>query len=182
MTYGKHLVGLVEDEHLHAVGLEETTLDHVLDTTRCPDDDLGAVLKSLHVIAHTGSTNAGVALNVHEVANGNNDLLDLLSKLTSRGQDEGLALLDSGVDLLKHRNREGGRLSSTRLGLGNDVVTLDNGHDGTLLNSRGSLETVGVNWRGIRDAMYCKGKGGNIPPRSSSALRFMSSNESTVSS
>jgi hypothetical protein len=64
-----------------------------------------------------------MALNVHEVTDGDNDLLDLLSKLTSRGQDEGLALLDRGVNLLKDGNGESSRLASTRLGLGNDIVT-----------------------------------------------------------
>jgi hypothetical protein len=64
-----------------------------------------------------------VALDVHEVADGDNDLLNLLSQLTGGGQDEGLALLDIGVDLLENRDREGGGLASTGLGLGDDIVT-----------------------------------------------------------
>jgi hypothetical protein len=68
-----------------------------------------------------------VALNVHEITNGNHDLLDLLGKLTSRRKDEGLALLDIGVDLLENRNGEGGGLASTGLRLGNVIVTLRKG-------------------------------------------------------
>lgn len=168
-TYRKHLVGLVKDEHLHAVGLEEAALDHVVDTAGGTDNDLGAVLKSLHVITNAGAANAGVALNVHEVTDGNNDLLDLLSKLTGRGKDQGLALLDVGVDLLQNRDRESGGLAGTGLSLSNDIVacktcilggcectikvglnqywaklTLDNGHDSALLDSRRALETVGI--------------------------------------
>lgn len=120
-----------------------------MDTTRGSDNDLRAVLESLHVVANAGTTNAGVALNVHEVANSDNDLLDLLGQLTGGGEDESLALLDSGVDLLKNGDGEGGGLSSTGLGLGNYVVALDDGHDGTLLDSRGTLETVGVNCAGL---------------------------------
>ncbi len=93
-TYRKHLIGLIEDEHLHGVGAEEATLDHVVDTAGGSDNDLGAVLEGLHVIANTGSTNAGVALNVHEVTNGDNDLLDLLGQLAGGGEDKSLALLD----------------------------------------------------------------------------------------
>lgn len=121
-TYRKHLVGLVKDEHLHGVGLEEAALDHVVDTARGTDNDLGAVLEGLHVVTDAGTTDAGVALNVHEVADGDNDLLDLLGKLTGGSKDEGLASLDVGVDLLEHRDGEGGGLASTGLSLSNDVV------------------------------------------------------------
>jgi hypothetical protein len=145
-TYRKHLIGLVKDEHLHAVGLEEAALNHVLDTTGGTDNDLRAVLEGLHVITNAGATNAGVALNVHEVADGDNDLLDLLSKLTGGSKDQGLAGLDRRVDLLEDGDGERSRLASTRLGLGNDIVTLDDGHDSALLNGRGALETVGVNF------------------------------------
>lgn len=122
-TYRQHLVSLVQDEHLHAVRLEEAALNHVLDTAGGTDDDVGAVLESLHVITNAGAANAGVALDVHEVTDGNNDLLDLLSKLTGGCEDQSLARLDVGVDLLQHGDREGGSLAGTRLGLGNDIVT-----------------------------------------------------------
>lgn len=122
VTNRKHLIGLVEDEHLHGVGLEEATLDHVLDTTGGTDNDLGAVLKSLHVITNAGTTNAGVALNVHEVTEGDDDLLDLLSQLTGRSEDQSLASLQAGVDLLENGDRESGSLSSTGLGLGNNIM------------------------------------------------------------
>ena len=145
-AYRKHLLGLIEDEHLHGVGAQEAALDHVVDTARSSNDDLGAVLEGLHVIANAGSTNAGVALDVHEVANSDNDLLDLLSQFTGGGEDQSLALLHSGVDLLENGNGESSRLASTRLGLGNHVVTLNDGHDGTLLDGRRALETVGVNY------------------------------------
>jgi hypothetical protein len=64
-----------------------------------------------------------VALDVHEVADGDNDLLDLLGKLTGGSKDERLALLDVGVDLLEDRDGEGSGLASTGLGLSNDIVT-----------------------------------------------------------
>lgn len=115
-----------------------------MDTAGGTDNDLGAVLEGLHVLTDAGATNAGVALNVHEVANSDNDLLDLLGQLTGGGKDQSLALLDGGVDLLENGDGESGSLSSTGLGLSNDVVTLDNRHDSTLLDSRGTLETVGV--------------------------------------
>ena len=121
-TYRKHLVSLVKNEHLHAISLEEASLDHVLDTARSSNNDLRSFLKGLHVIANTGSTNAGVALNVHEVANGDNDLLDLLSQLTGRSENQSLALLHVGVDLLEDRDGEGGGFAGTGLGLGDNIM------------------------------------------------------------
>lgn len=94
-----------------------------MDTTRSTNDDLGAVLESLHVLADTGATNAGVALNVHEIADSNDDLLDLLRQLTGGGEDKSLARLQVRVDLLQDGDREGSRLSGTGLGLRNDIVT-----------------------------------------------------------
>jgi hypothetical protein len=122
-TARQHLVGLVENEHLHVVGLQDATLDHVLDTAGSADNDLGAVLEGLHVVTDAGAANAGVAGNVHEVTNGDNDLLDLLGKLTGGGEDERLAGLDVGVDLLEGGDRESSGLSGTGLRLGNNIVT-----------------------------------------------------------
>jgi hypothetical protein len=121
-TARQHLIGLVEDEHLHGVGLEDATLDHVVDTAGGSDNDLGAVLEGLHVVANAGTTDTGVALDVHEVTDGDNDLLDLLGKLAGGGEDEGLAGLDVGVKLLEDRDGESSGLASTGLGLGNDIV------------------------------------------------------------
>jgi hypothetical protein len=101
-TYRKHLISLIEDKHLHRIRLQESSLNHVLDTAGSANNDLGAVLERLHVITDAGSTNTRMALNAHEVANCNNDLLDLLCKLTGRSKDQSLALLDIRVNLLKN--------------------------------------------------------------------------------
>ncbi len=93
-----------------------------MDTSWGTDNDLWAILKSLHVITDRGTSDTGVALDVHEVTDGNDDLLDLLSQLTGWGKDKSLALLDSWVQLLEDRDGESGGLSGTRLGLSNDIV------------------------------------------------------------
>jgi hypothetical protein len=80
-------------------------------------------LKSLHIITNAGTTNAGMTLNVHEVTDSNDDLLDLLSQLTGWGEDQSLALLDVGVELLEDGNRESSGFSSSRLSLGNNIMS-----------------------------------------------------------
>ena len=82
-----------------------------------------------------------MALDVHVVAESDDDLLNLLGELTSGRKDERLGALDVGVELLEDGNGERSGLASTRLGLRDDVVALDDGHDGTLLDSGGTLKT-----------------------------------------
>lgn len=122
ITYGQHLVSLVEDEELHGGGAQNTALDHVLDTAGGTDNDLGTGAEGVHVLTDVGTTDTGVAVEGHEVTDGDNDLLDLLSKLTGGGEDEGLAGLDLGVDLLEGGDREGSGLTGTGLGLGDNIV------------------------------------------------------------
>ena len=160
-TYGKHLIGLVKNEHLHRVGLQESSLNHVLDTTWGTDNDLGTFLKSLHVITNAGTTDTCVALNVHEITDGDNDLLDLLGQFTGGGENQSLALLDVGVKLLENGDGESSGFSGSGLGLSDDIVafddirnecvnwefskpTLDDWHDSASLNSGWTLETVGI--------------------------------------
>jgi hypothetical protein len=63
-----------------------------------------------------------MAVNVHEVTNGNNDFLNLLGQFASGGEDKSLAGLDRRINLLENRDGECGRLSSTRLGLSDDIA------------------------------------------------------------
>jgi hypothetical protein len=51
---------------------------------------------------------------------------------------------EKGTYPLENGDGEGGGLSGTGLGLSDTVTTSNNGHDSSLLDSRGSLETVGV--------------------------------------
>lgn len=82
-----------------------------------------------------------MALDTHVVTKSDHDLLNLLCELTSRRKDERLGALDVGVELLEDGDGEGGGLAGTGLGLGDDIVALDNGNDSTLLNSRRTLKT-----------------------------------------
>ena len=76
----------------------------------------------LYVLTDVGTTNASMALNAHEVTNGNNNLLDLLGQFTGRGQDKSLAGLEAAVDLLESGDGEGSGFTGTRLSLSNDIV------------------------------------------------------------
>jgi len=137
-----------------------------MDTARSTDNDVHTVLKDFHVIADDSSPNTSMTFNIHEISNSNNDLLNLLSELTGRGQDQSLALLDRQIDLLENRNRESRSFSSPRLSLGDNITvywifdilimeertrrkrgvkhTIDDRENGTLLNGRRTLKTINV--------------------------------------
>ena len=140
---GQHLVGLVETEDFDGVGPEGPAVDHIIDTTRSSDDDVNTLLQLAHILADVGSPDAGVAFYVHVVAEGDDDLLNLLSKLTGRGKDESLGAPNAEVELLEDGDGEGCGLASTGLGLSDDIVTLDDRDNRTLLDGGRTLETLG---------------------------------------
>lgn len=146
-TLVEELVGLIEDEHLQRAQGGEVSQsssrerarrvegsanldvprpevppsDHVEHSTRRSTDDVLSVVELLDVLPNASSSNAGVALDVHVVSEGEDDALDLGGQFSSGGEDEGLGLSDGGVDRLEGRDREGRGLSGSRLSLGDNV-------------------------------------------------------------
>lgn len=51
-TAGKHLVGLIEDEHLDSVGTEHVAAQHVVHTSWCSDNDVHTVAELGDIVAH----------------------------------------------------------------------------------------------------------------------------------
>jgi len=139
---GQHLISFIETEYLDIVSPKRSAVDHVIHPARGTDNDLDTLLELRHVLADISAADAGVALDVHVVTESDDDFLDLLSQLASGRENEGLSALDGQVYLLEDGDGECGCLSSAGLGLSDDIVTLDDRDDGTLLNGRGPLETV----------------------------------------
>jgi hypothetical protein len=84
-TTREHLVGLVENEDLKVVALEETLLHHVVDTTWGADNDVNALLENLDLIADDGATDASVNLDADELTDLLDDEGDLLGELSGGG-------------------------------------------------------------------------------------------------
>jgi hypothetical protein len=63
-------------------------------------------LKGTNVITDSGTSNAGMNLDLHVVTEGDDNLLNLLGKLTGGGKDKRLALAKLRVELGKGSNRE----------------------------------------------------------------------------
>lgn len=61
---------------------------------------MDALLELSHVFADVGAADASMTFNVHVIAEGDDDLLNLLCKLAGRGQDKGLCTLDVHIKLM----------------------------------------------------------------------------------
>jgi hypothetical protein len=72
------------------------------------------------------------------------NLLNLLRKFSCWSKDQSLTLPDSVINFLKHTDGKGSGLAGSRLRLGNDIVVLEDGHDGSLLNGRRTFETFHI--------------------------------------
>ena len=140
----EHLVGFVQNENPDAILPQRTNLDHVIHAARGADDDLPAGFQLALILTHAGATDARGTVDVHVVAEREDHLLDLLRQLASGHEDQSLGRLQLGVDALEDGDRIGGSLAGTRQSLSDHVATANAGHDASLLDLGGILETVGV--------------------------------------
>ena len=110
---GEHLVSLVQDEHLHVVGLQESLLHHVLHSTWGADNNVDTFFEDLDVFSDDGSSDTSVDLDAHELSDGLNDVGNLLGELSGGGDDQGLGVHGCSVDDLQQGNGEASSLTST---------------------------------------------------------------------
>lgn len=76
---GKHFVGFVENEQFDMVGSENSSAEHVVDSSGSSYNDVNTALEFADVVSDSGSSNASVASNVQIISESENNLLDLLS-------------------------------------------------------------------------------------------------------
>jgi len=112
-TAGKHLISFVENEKLEVIGLHETSLHHVHDSSGGSDNNVDTSLKDTDVFADNSSSDTGVHLNGRELSDRVDDVSDLHGKLTGGGDNKGLTVVSSGVDTLEDTNGEGTSLTSS---------------------------------------------------------------------
>ena len=98
-TPRQHFIGLVQTEYLYVVGLESSAINHIENSSRSSHNDMNPLLKFRNVLTNIGTSNASVALNVHVIAQGDHNFLDLLSQLTSGGEYQGLRGFDRYIQL-----------------------------------------------------------------------------------
>lgn len=88
-----------------------------MDSTWGADNDMNSSLQDLDLIADNGTTDASVYLNSDEFSDLLKDKSDLLSELSSGGDNEGLSVHWAGINDLQDGNCEASSFSSSRLSL-----------------------------------------------------------------
>ena len=143
---GQQLVGLIHDEHRALAQVGHILARQIEDTARGTNDDVDRVLETDNIIAQTGTTGGDHDVDAEVLAEGLADLGSLHGQLTCGDKDKTLDLGDFGVDALKCRDNEGGRLAGTILCARQDVSTGQCDGKSFFLNGGGLLET------GLEDA------------------------------
>ena len=99
--------------------------------------------EGISVFLGVSATDAAASVDLDELAEAEDDFVDLLGEFSGRRQDDGLALGGLGVEHLQHSNGEGGSFASTRLCLRDGILSAHHGQDALLLNDGGFFKTKG---------------------------------------
>ena len=99
-----------------------------------------AIFQGLSILPGIGASDATSGVDFNELAETEDDLVDLLSELSGGGKDDGLAFGRLGVDKVEQANGKGGSFAGSWLCLGDGVLFADDGDNTLLLNDGGLLE------------------------------------------
>lgn len=141
---GEHLIGLVHDEESEVVGLEETLLHHVEDSSWGSDDGVDTLLEELNVLSDAGTTDASVDLDTLVFSDLMDDVSNLEREFSGWGYDQSLDMAGCNIDDLESRDGESTRFTGSGLSLSDGIVTLNNRKDTLLLNWGGLGETITI--------------------------------------
>jgi hypothetical protein len=122
----KKRITLIHDETLEVRNIEILLLDQLLDTARGTDDNVRHLsLEKVLVLLDGDTAEEDLDLDLGKIL-GETDVLlaDLISELTGVAKNKGINLV-LGFELLERSNDEDSRLTSTRLGLADDIMGVD---------------------------------------------------------
>lgn len=86
----EHLVSFIDDEHLEALGVEVSSVHHVLYSSWGSHDYVTSLFEFLSVVNHLGSSGTQVYLQFEVDSESLDNFLDLACELTGWGHDERL--------------------------------------------------------------------------------------------
>jgi len=140
----EHFISFIQNEELKMVSIQETSLEHVVDSSGSTDDDVDTFLELLSFVHKVSTTSTKVDLDVKVFTEAHYDSLDLLGKFSSGGKDESLTSERLSIDQLKDGDSEGGSLTGTGLGLSDGISASEDGEDTLRLDDGGLDEAVTV--------------------------------------
>lgn len=94
--------------------LEGISLDEIFDSSWGADNNLdAAILECIPILLGVSSSNAATSVDVDELAEAEDDLVDLLGEFSGGGEDDGLALRGLRVDQLQDSDGKGSSFACT---------------------------------------------------------------------
>jgi len=121
-----------------------------MNTSRCTNNNMCATgLKLFDIVFYNSASNTSLYFYTHILTNWVNDICNLHRKFACWRNNKGLTVIwDTtlwvSVDTLENTNSERASFTSTRLGLSNGVLALDDWQDTFLLDGWWVFETVTI--------------------------------------
>mmetsp|Transcript_14814 Transcript_14814/g.33881 ORF Transcript_14814/g.33881 Transcript_14814/m.33881 type:complete len:372 (+) Transcript_14814:233-1348(+) len=143
-TLREHLIRLVDHQHLDRARAQVAPPDHVEHAAWRARHRMHSRIQPADVLANALATNARMALHAHVVSERQHHLLRLLGQLACGRERKRLRLALRSVQALQHPCAEDGGLARARLRLCDSVSSLEDGHDGALLNGGRLLKAIGI--------------------------------------
>lgn len=140
-TTRQHLISLIQNKHLDVIRTKGLSSQHVKHSSRGSNNDVDPSCENPLILANTSSAYTGMHLHTKVITEGTHNFLNLLSKFSSRCQNQSLALCQAVIELLQNPRAEGGSFPCPGLSLLDNIESLAEWNDSSLLNGRGLLET-----------------------------------------
>ena len=141
----QHLVGLIQNGHLHAGNIQRAAAHVVHHAAGRTDDDLHTAVQLAKLTlngraaVHRQSGNVLVLAQLVQLTGG------LQRQLSGRGEHDSLHAAVIGIDHLHQRNAEGGGLAGAGLCLTDHVLAFQHGRNGVALDGRRLLKAHFLN-------------------------------------
>merc|ERR1712180_117026 len=82
-SFVQHFIGLVQNEHFDASSTQSSASNHVKNAARGSRYNMLTIVKFSNIFTEIGTTNASMALNIHVISKGQNNLLNLHCQFSS---------------------------------------------------------------------------------------------------
>ena len=141
----KHMVGLIEDQHLQSREIDRLLSDMVEETPRTGHHNLGAAFQFIHLGIEAHSAIDGYAPEAGISPQNADCLMYLLSQFPSRGNDECTDVATSALhQAMQDREREGSGLAGAGLRQTHNIMPLHDQRDRLGLDRRRRCITRGL--------------------------------------
>ena len=137
-SIGKHLICFIKDDCLYIGQIKASSSDMVEKTARSADNDSRIAFQLAQLVFDRASADDVSSVDIELDGKGAQHIKNLSGEFSRRRHDEDLRRILFCIHSLDYRQQVGKRLARTCLGTADDILPLENGRNGSLLD-RGRL-------------------------------------------